>query len=124
MMVAICGLKFIRFCWNESNQTPLDYENYMGEVSRFLVSSPRLQIMETFILIIFSSLVGCDAPYSVHFLKYYHLVFHYLSSDGCCSVVETLGYSSALIYFCSVAIRQCCAFLNAGIYPLFQTRHE
>ena len=45
MTVAICGLKFIRFCWNDSNQTVLD------------------------------------------FLKYYYLVFHYFSSDGCCSVM-------------------------------------
>ena len=24
MTVAICGLKFIRFCWNDNNQTVLD----------------------------------------------------------------------------------------------------
>ena len=62
MMVAICGLKFIRFCWNESNKTVLDNQNYMGEVSRLLIASPRPRLIETFILIIFSSLVGSDAP--------------------------------------------------------------
>ena len=40
MMVAICGLKFIRFCLNESNQTVLDYQYYMGEVSRLLSPHP------------------------------------------------------------------------------------
>ena len=85
-------------------QTSLDDQNYMGEVSRLLITSPGLRLMETFILIIFSSLVGCDALYSVHLLKYYHLIFHYLSSDGCCCVVETLGYSSALIYFCFMVV--------------------
>ena len=92
MMVAICGLKFIRFCQNESNLFSLDNQNYMSEVSRLLIASPGPRLMETFILIIFSSLVGSDAPYSVHFLKYYHLIFHYPSSDGCCTVMETLGY--------------------------------
>ena len=38
MMVAICGLKCIRFCQNESNQTVLDNQNYMAEVSRLLVT--------------------------------------------------------------------------------------
>ena len=85
-------------------QFSLDNQNYMGEVSRLLIASPGLRLMETFILIIFSSLVGNDAPYSVYFLKCYYLIFHYLSSDGCHSVIETLGYSSALIYFCSVAV--------------------
>ena len=35
----------------------------MSEVSRLLVTSPGLKLMETFLLIVFSSLVGIDAPY-------------------------------------------------------------
>ena len=38
-------------------------QNYMGEVSRLLASSPRPRPMEAFLLIVFSSLVGIDAPY-------------------------------------------------------------
>ena len=38
-------------------------QNYMGEVSRLLVASPGLRLMETFFLIVFSSLMGIDAPY-------------------------------------------------------------
>ena len=37
--------------------------NYMGEVSRLLVASPGLRPMETFLLIVFSGLIGLDAPY-------------------------------------------------------------
>ena len=37
--------------------------NYMGEVSRLLVASPIQRLMETFFLIVFSSLIGIDAPY-------------------------------------------------------------
>ena len=37
---------------------------YMGEVSRLLVASPGLRLMEMFFfLILFSSLMGIDAPY-------------------------------------------------------------
>ena len=38
--------------------------NYMGEVSRLLIASPRPRLMETFFLILFSSLIGIDVPYS------------------------------------------------------------
>ena len=35
-----------------------------------------------------SSLVGIDAPYfCLLFFKYYYLIFHHYSSDGCYSVV-------------------------------------
>ena len=62
--------------------------NYMGEVSRPLVVSPRLSLMETFFLSVFCSLVGIDAPYFCFIvLKYYYLIFHYYSSDGCCNVM-------------------------------------
>ena len=37
--------------------------NYMGEVSRLLVASPRPRLMETFFFILFSSLIWIDAPY-------------------------------------------------------------
>ena len=37
--------------------------NYIGEVPRLLVASPRLKLMETFFLIVLSSLIGIDAPY-------------------------------------------------------------
>ena len=37
--------------------------NYMGEVSRLLIASPGPRPMETFFLILFSSLIGIDAPY-------------------------------------------------------------
>ena len=36
---------------------------YMAEVSRLLVASPRLRPMKTFFFILFSSLIGIDAPY-------------------------------------------------------------
>ena len=35
----------------------------MGEVSRLLIASPKLRPMETFLLILLSSLIGFDAPY-------------------------------------------------------------
>ena len=38
--------------------------NYMGEVSRLLIASPGPRPMETFVLILFSCLIGIDAPYS------------------------------------------------------------
>ena len=38
-------------------------QNYMGDVSRLLVASPRPRVMEMFFLIVFSSLIGIDAPY-------------------------------------------------------------
>ena len=38
-------------------------QNYMGEVSRLLIASPRPRLMKTFFLIVFSSLIGIDAPY-------------------------------------------------------------
>ena len=39
--------------------------NYMGEVSRLLIASPRQGLMETFFPFFnqFSSLIGSDAPY-------------------------------------------------------------
>ena len=40
----------------------------MGEVSRLLVASSRPKLMETFFLILFSSLIGIDAPYSFLYL--------------------------------------------------------
>ena len=40
----------------------------MGEVSRLLIASPRLRPMETFFLILFSSLIGIDAPYFLSLL--------------------------------------------------------
>ena len=46
-------------------------------------------------------------PTSIHFLNYY-LIFPYYSSDGCHSVVKTLGYSSALIYFSTVTVGWLC----------------
>ena len=38
-------------------------QNYMGEVSRLLVASPGPRLMEWFFCIVFSSLIGIDAPY-------------------------------------------------------------
>ena len=35
----------------------------MGEVSRLLIALPRPRPTETFFLILFSSLIGIDAPY-------------------------------------------------------------
>ena len=40
--------------------------NYMGKVSRLLVASPGLRLMEKFFLILFSSLIGIDAPYHLY----------------------------------------------------------
>ena len=37
--------------------------NYMGEVSRLLIASPRLRLMEMFFLILFSNLIGIYVPY-------------------------------------------------------------
>ena len=39
-------------------------QHYKGEVSRLLIASPIQRLMETFFLILFSSLIGIDAPYS------------------------------------------------------------
>ena len=44
-------------------------QNYMGEVSRLLVASPRPRLMETFFLILFSSLIGIDVPYSFLYIN-------------------------------------------------------
>ena len=46
--------------------------NYMGKVSRLLIASPRPRLMETFFLILFSSLIGIDAPY---LLIYMNVIF-------------------------------------------------
>ena len=35
----------------------------MHKVSRLLIASPGLRLMETFFPIVFSSLIGIDAPY-------------------------------------------------------------
>ena len=71
----------------------------MGEVSRLLVASPRLRPMETFLLILLSSLIGFDAPYFFLFFVYMSvryllsltlsLFFLVSSSDGfiCCSII-------------------------------------
>ena len=40
--------------------------NLMGEVSRLLVASPGLRLMETFFLNLFSSLIGIDVPYLLY----------------------------------------------------------
>ena len=45
-------------------------QNYMDEVSRLLIASPRLRPMEMFLLILLSSLIGFDAPYF-----FYYFVF-------------------------------------------------
>ena len=63
------------------------YQHYMGEVSRLLIASPRLRLMETFILDIFSCLVGIDAPHFCLFSLYYYFIFHHHTVDGCHSVV-------------------------------------
>ena len=47
----------------------------MGEVSRLLIASPRLRIMEMFILNIFFYLVGIDAPYFCLFSLYIIISF-------------------------------------------------
>ena len=63
-------------------------QNYMGEVSRLLFASPRPRPMETFLLILFSSLVGIDAPYSCYkFLILFHLVFYHYFPHDCHSVM-------------------------------------
>ena len=38
----------------DSSKTDFGYQNYMGEVSRLLIASPRPRLMEMFILDIFS----------------------------------------------------------------------
>ena len=54
---------------NSSNLWSHIYQqNYMGGVSRLLVASPRPRPMEKFFLV-FSSLVGIDAPYFCLFLE-------------------------------------------------------
>ena len=53
-IVAICGSRFIQCCQTDSGKTDFGYQNYMGEVSRLLITSPRPRLMETIILNIFS----------------------------------------------------------------------
>ena len=40
MTVAICGLKFIRFCWNDSNKTVLDNKIIWVRFPGSLLSHP------------------------------------------------------------------------------------
>ena len=63
----------------------------MGEVSRLLVASPRPRLMETFFLILFSSLIGIDVHPIPFYINIIVLIFHCYFSDDCCSVVWTLG---------------------------------
>ena len=86
--VATPGLKFISVA-TKTVRNSSGQQNYMGEVSRVLIASPGPRLMETFLLIVFSSLKGIDAPYFClfFFFKYYYLIFYYYSSDGCCSVM-------------------------------------
>ena len=50
--------------------------NYMGEVSRLLVASPRPRLMEMFFLI-FSSLIGIDAPYLlINIIILFFIIIH------------------------------------------------
>ena len=47
----------------------------MGEVSRLLIASPGVRQMETFFLILFSSLIGIDARYS--FFLYFNIIISF-----------------------------------------------
>ena len=49
--------------------------NYMGEVSRLLLASPRPRPMETFFLFYFPSLIGIDAPYLLIIIILFLLLF-------------------------------------------------
>ena len=54
LIVAICGSKFssvVRMTATNRFWVP----NYMGEVSRLLIASSRLRLMETFMLNVFST---------------------------------------------------------------------
>ena len=64
---------------------------YMGEVSRLLITSPRLRLMETFFLILFPSLIGIDAPYSFLYINIIISFSHHYFPDDCHSVMWTLG---------------------------------
>ena len=88
----------------------------MGEVSRLLIASPRLRQMETFFLIVFSSLVGIDAPYFCLFLEillshFPLLFFRWLSQ--CC--VDT-G-----VFICIDILLLCDCRWLCFLDPLFQT---
>ena len=53
----------------------------MGEVSRLLIASPRLGPMEMFFLILFSSLIGIDAPYLlIIIILFFLLLYHYMDT--------------------------------------------
>ena len=66
-------------------------QNYMGEVSRLLIASPGLRLMETFFLILFSSLIGIDTPYSFLYINIIISFSIIIFPDDCCGVVWTLG---------------------------------
>ena len=74
MIVAICGSKFIQCVKLIVAKTGFGYQNYMGEVSRLLIASPRLRLMECLFLI-FSHPVGIDAPYFCLFSLYIIISF-------------------------------------------------
>ena len=76
---------------NDSGQ-----RNYISEVSRLFIASPRLRPMETFFLILFSSLIGIDAPYLIIILSFFSLLFTRWLPQCC---VDTGVLIQIVIYF-------------------------
>ena len=70
----------------------------MGEVSRHLIASPRLRLMETFFLILLSSLMGIDAPYLLIYINIiilFSIIIHQMI------VVVLCGHSGNHLHGCS-----------------------
>ena len=68
----------------------------MGEVSRLLVASPRPRLMETFFLILFSSLIGIDAPYSLFYI--FNIIISYSIIILQMTVVVSCGHWGNHLY--------------------------
>ena len=101
-------------------------QNYMGEFSRLPIASSRLRPMETFLLILFSSLIGIGAPYS--FLYYiFNIIISFPIIILQMTVIVLCGhwgnhmheYSSIHLYDCWVI--HC---LNSVLFFFFQIEHK
>ena len=96
--------------------------NYMGEVSRLPIASPRLRPMETFLLLVFSSLVGIDAPYFCFIFSLNIIISFSIIISQMTVIVLCRHWGNHLHLYSSIHLYDCWVihFLNGGIGLLFR----
>ena len=99
--------------------------NYMGEVSRLLIASSRLRPMETFFLILFSSLMGIDASYFLllFFIILFFIIVHQMVTTVSCVDTGVLIWIGILIFIMVTLINSFLARILSSLSDRMHSIH-